>query len=266
MEFLVESLVTTKNLKFNKNKSIGEVLVIVEGESDEYTLLKHIFKEVLDFTYVPVKRNKIIKDIYQSKANKYARIIVANTSNSNISSLVTDLDFKDRLYAIMSKEYGKSLKNIPVYILWDRDFESNTNNKLITNLLNIYHSAYDNGTDMNGLLLISYPCLEVYVISNFDKKMWKLEFANSKSVKSYKKHERYNVSDINEKTLKLALVNMHYIFKDFQIYDYDSSNFENVNLKIFGKQEEYFKHYKSYKALSLISIMLVDLGIIYLDK
>lgn len=43
---------TIKNLKINKNKSIGEVVVVVEGESDEFKLLKHIFTEVLDYDYV----------------------------------------------------------------------------------------------------------------------------------------------------------------------------------------------------------------------
>ena len=39
---------TIKNLKINKNKSIGEVIIVVEGEFDEFRLLKHIFTKVLN--------------------------------------------------------------------------------------------------------------------------------------------------------------------------------------------------------------------------
>lgn len=48
----------TKHLRINKQKSIGEVVIVVEGESEEFKLLKHIFMNILDYNYVPIKRNK----------------------------------------------------------------------------------------------------------------------------------------------------------------------------------------------------------------
>ena len=39
----MECLNTTKNIKINKNKSIGEVIVVVEGEREEPKLLKYIW-------------------------------------------------------------------------------------------------------------------------------------------------------------------------------------------------------------------------------
>ena len=61
---------TIKNLKINKNKTIGEVVVVVEGESEEFKLLKHIFVDVFDYNYIPVKRKRGITDILKSKTNK----------------------------------------------------------------------------------------------------------------------------------------------------------------------------------------------------
>ena len=35
-----------KNLKKKKKKSIGEVVIVVEGENDEFRLLKKIFTKI----------------------------------------------------------------------------------------------------------------------------------------------------------------------------------------------------------------------------
>lgn len=73
---------TIKHLKINKNKAIGEIVIVVEGETEEFKLLKHIFTQILDYNYIPLKRNKIMKDIFVSKTNKNSTVIIANTSNS----------------------------------------------------------------------------------------------------------------------------------------------------------------------------------------
>ena len=84
----MECLNTTKNLKINKNKSIGVVIVVVEGESEEFKLLKYIFTKILNYNYIPLKRNKIMADEFRSRINPNSTIIVANTSNSNIKSIM----------------------------------------------------------------------------------------------------------------------------------------------------------------------------------
>ena len=109
-----------------KNKSIGEVIIVVEGESEEFKLLKHIFVDIFDYNYIPIKRNRGITDILRSKTNKNSSVIIVNTSSSSMQSIFTDKDFEDKLYEIIMTDFKKSLKNIPIYILWDRDKESNT--------------------------------------------------------------------------------------------------------------------------------------------
>lgn len=105
---------TIKHLKINKTKSIGEVVIVVEGESEEFKLLKHIFTQIFDYNYLSIRRNKIMKDKFESKSNKSSSIILANTSNSNIKSITEDKDYKDRLYELLKSEYNRSLKSVPM--------------------------------------------------------------------------------------------------------------------------------------------------------
>ena len=54
----MECLDTTKSLKINLKRNIGTVLIIVEGASDEFDLLKHIFKNVFHYNYIQKSRNQ----------------------------------------------------------------------------------------------------------------------------------------------------------------------------------------------------------------
>lgn len=67
---------TIKNLKINKNKTIGEIVVVVEGESEEFKLMKYIFTNVLDYNYIPIKRNKIMRDELGVKLIQIQRLLL----------------------------------------------------------------------------------------------------------------------------------------------------------------------------------------------
>ena len=252
---------TTKSLKINKNKSIGEVVIVVEGEKEEFKLLKHIFTKILDYNYVQVRRNKVMKDKFESKNNKNSTIIVANTSNSNIKTIMEDKNYKDKLYNLLKKEYNRSLKNVPIYILWDRDADSNTSD-VVLKTLNTFTSSLDNDYNMNGLLLLSYPCVESFELSNFIKQFWKTNFSSAMDAKKKMKEIIPELTDIDEKSLMLAIENMHRTMYFYGIRKYDPSNFKKENLKIFRKESEEYLNNKYFNALSLIGIMLIDLGII----
>lgn len=252
----------TKNLEINKNKSIGEVVVVVEGESEEFKLLKHIFIDILDYNYVPLKRNKIMRDEFRSTKNPNSTIIVANTSSSNIKTIMEDSDYQDKLYHLLKQEYHRSLKSVPIYLLWDRDYDSNDKD-IVLKTIKSFRNSLDNGYDMNGLLLLSYPCVESYEISNFDKQLYKKKFSSSDEAKTLFKRKRYSLANINEKTLLSATANMHRGLLNLGVNHYDSSNFYKVNKKVFDSEEELYSNEQKYTALSLISVMLVDLGIIY---
>lgn len=255
----MECQIIIKHLKINKN--IGDVVIVVEGESEEFKLLKHIFTKVLDYNYLSIRRNKIMKDRFVSKSNTSSSIIVANTSTSNIKSILEDCDYKDKLYRLLKCDYNRSLKNVPIYILWDRDVDSNKEDTVLKSLLT-FRSALDNDYEMNGLLLLSYPCVESYEFSNFNKQLWKINFKSSMDAKKKMKMIIPKLDDINENSLLLAVENMHRTMKKNGIRFYDPSNFLKENVKIFNKESEEYLNNKYFNALSLISIMLIDLGII----
>lgn len=257
----MECLNMIKHLKINKNKTIGEVVIVVEGESEEFKLLKHIFTEIFDYNYISIRRNKTMKDKFASKSNKNSVVIIANTSNSNIKSIMEDKNYKDKLYELLMHEYNRSLKSVPIYILWDRDADSNTED-VVFKSLKTFKSALDNDYDMNGLLLLSYPCVESYELSNFDKRLWNTNFKTSLDAKKKMKTIIPKLTDINEKSLLLAVENMHRTLNKYGINNYDPSNYGNENIKIFKKESEEYLIYKHFNALSLISVMLIDLGLI----
>ena len=48
----MECLDTTKSLKINLKKNIGNVLMVVEGEEYEFEILKRIFCQILGYKYI----------------------------------------------------------------------------------------------------------------------------------------------------------------------------------------------------------------------
>lgn len=255
---------TTKNLKINKDKSIGTIVVVVEGEEDEFRLLKHIFNKVLDYDYISIKRRKIMQNEFRSKNNKNT-VIVANTNSSSIKSIIDDKDYKDKLYNLLKVEFDKDLKNTNIYIIWDRDKDSINDReiqKCYKNAIDTFYSSLDNEYEMNGLLLLSYPCHESYNLSNFQKRLYEKTFKTSSECKRKFGESDFTIKNINEKTLLLAVENMHKGLLKYNINKYDPSNLQTINSKVYKKEEEYFKNNKCFNALSLISMMLIDLGII----
>lgn len=113
---------TIKNLKINKDKAVGLVVIIVEGEKEEFKVLKHIFTKILDYDYRYIKRSNILHDEYRSSNDKNI-VLVINTKNSNIGTVISDENYKKQLKELLKKEYNKNLKNVPIYIVWDRDKE-----------------------------------------------------------------------------------------------------------------------------------------------
>jgi len=258
----MDCLSIPQTLKINKNKSIGTVVIVVEGADYEFKILKRIFHDILGYTYITKSRNKKrIKEYneFTRKENRDSRVIVLNTSNSNIDTIATDIEYKEFVYNLLLKKYRIDPKNVPIYFLWDRDCCSNKQIKT-KQLLESLCNSYDNPDfDINGLLLLNYPCVESFTISNFYKNAYKMKITK---LKDFVKSNQLYISKINDTKLLNAAVNMHSAMISLGIKYYNLDNFKVSNLKIFGKQEEIFARMGSYKILSMLSIILIDLGII----
>ena len=214
-----------------------------------------------------MKRNKLMKHIFNNKESGNT-VIVANTSNSSIKTLIEDEDYKENLYRLLKQEYKKSLKNTNIYIIWDRDKikakdnDDKTNQNYFKKAINTFYSSLDNDYEMNGLLLLSYPCHESFILSNFSKKYGKNKYKSSADCKKDLRNSQFSFDKITAKSLLLAAENMHRSLLDYNVRRYDPTNLKQVNLTVFRKEEETYRKDHAFDALSLISVMLIDLGII----
>ena len=258
----MDCLDTTKSLKINLKRSIGTVLIIVEGAADEFELLKQIFGKILHYNYIEKSRNQQNfknYDEFVMKGNENSRVIVINSKNSNLSSIKKDKDYLNEIYMRLYKEYGIDIKNINVYFIWDRDDKSNPKSVVKELIEKLGNSIENKNGDMNGLLLLSYPCLESYIINNYDNKTI---FIKDNDLKKYIKYHDYKISRINRYMLLSAVVMMHKVFLELGVDKYNLDDFSKTSLKLFEEQEKVMQNRKYYYLLSLISLILLDLNII----
>ena len=258
----MECLNMIKSLKINLKRNIGTVVIIVEGAVYEFEIMKQIFKNVLHYEYIEKRRTKSKFKEYKEfvmKGNENSRVVVINHSESNIKNIKENCEYTNELYKMLYLDYGIDIKNVPVYIVWDRDRFSN-DYSITKNLLKELGNAQENiNCDMNGILLLSYPSVEAFVIDNFDSSIHKLKQNN---IKEYIKESGLLIKNINRYTLLKAVVKMHNNLKKLGITNYNLVNFSPTSLAALEKEEKYYAENKCYMLLSFISIILIDLNII----
>lgn len=245
-------------IRLNKNKNIGSVIYIVEGEKTEQYIIKRIFNELLDYDLIKVNSADGIKR-YRSISNKYSRITVITSKHPQIISLEKYEEFFDNIYKKLAIEYDIDVENSAIYYIFDRDRLSNPQN-VIQRLIKKYYNAYDNENEMNGVLLLSYPAIEAYYLNGHNSKRC---FGVAKDAKIYVKRLKYNY--IDNKTIKIACKNMiNILYNKFDYkYNIDTLNdFKEVNKLIFDKEEDHYFRNSQYITLSSLSFSLLDLGVL----
>lgn len=225
----MEYQLLNKKVKFNKDKNIGSVLYIVEGERREMMLLGYIFQEIMEYKDVIALdrsgKERINSIGYRSRNNKNSKVFIINSEKSNINS-ITNTKFIDNQVEILKHYYSEfNYEDIPIYYIFDCDREKDQDN--INNLITIYgNSREPNKQDENmkfnsigGMLLLSYPSIESFVISNFEKDMFKFgERFNfeTQSLKKYIDTNKYDNAKMSIETLlnsfnelTKSLINIH---------------------------------------------------------
>ena len=247
-----------------KNKSIGHVLFIVEGGRHEFTVLKQVFVKLLGYQMISKKRSKSKYEYFQSRNNSHNVVAVINTETSNIKSIKDENGFLDTIYEELIQKYYFDLQNSAIYYLFDRDVLSNTDRELIKELLKTLQNSRENENYlMGGLLLLSYPSIEAFDVSNFIDNTFSLEYKLGSELKDYIKDNAKAISlnKFNENTIQRANVEMLKYFKNNNI-DLDLDHLGESNLQIFNNQEAFYMEEKKYKVISLLSLALLDLGIL----
>lgn len=91
-----------------------------------------------------------------------------NAKESSIKNIDRDNGFLDNLFMELIENYDFDVDNAAIYYLFDRDSRSNTDATFIEGLLSVLVNSRDNDSfDRQGILLLSYPSIESFTLSNF---------------------------------------------------------------------------------------------------
>ncbi|WFR63304.1 hypothetical protein P9222_02560 [Paenibacillus amylolyticus] len=253
-------------IKINKDKNIGKVLLIVEGESTEFYLLHKIFTRIFSYQYEKMDRMMKYKK-YNEQDGITSSIFVINARESAISTIVSQDEFLDEMFEKLIVEYKFPVDRAAIFYVFDRDVKSNTDPVLIRNLLRSLSSSRDsNDFDRQGLLLLSYPCIESFVASNFIEDTIQLSFETGKELKQHLDSLKINQSKITEESLLKAISEMMGAMEHVGVTEYSLDHFSDTNLFIFNQQEEHYLMNQGYKLMSLLCIILLDLGLVDIDE
>ena len=83
-------------MKLNKDKRIGRILFVVEGSQTEFSILKRIFSNILGYTYIEKRRNKLT--YFTSEKDRYSQVAIINTKDSNIKDISENEDYLDEVF------------------------------------------------------------------------------------------------------------------------------------------------------------------------
>lgn len=134
--------------------------------------------------------------------------------------------------------------------------------KLIKMYGNAREPSVENKFDsVGGMLLLSYPSIESFVISNFEKDMFKFNEKfdfSTKSLKEYIGVNKYDNHKMSLETMKNAFNELVKSLERIGINQIDLDNTTEFNSSVFKYEKENNNQYM----LSLLLISFVDLGII----
>ena len=244
------------------NKRIGRVIFFVEGPLDEPGLLRHVFHNVLGYqTIVWDKRTQSIQE-YFKPGDPYSKVFVVSMPSSAIKNIPGEEAFLDTVYQQL-KEYGLNRHEAFVYYLFDRDRQSNKR-EAVESKISLLRNPLDNGMELPGALLLSYPCVQAYYCQAHDDPE---EFANSQEAKAYANANSYK--RLTQENLCLAAGNMETTLSKIRGKDlvlYELEDYGQINQEVYRYEESYWQeHEHRYLTLSLLSLALLDLGVIEID-
>ena len=262
--------ILNNRFRFNLDKNIGKVLFIVEGDTREINLIASIFLNVLKYkNVVSINRNGKMKYKFFSENNINSQVVIINSKSSNIDS-INDKSFID-IQIDLLKDNGLyyEYRNSAIYYVFDADrFEdSNKLRELINYYTNSREPNDDNDNRFNsigGMLLLSYPAIETFVISNFEGNIntfgERFDFENKK-LKEYINEKKYLNQNMTIETLSNAFSELINSLKTININSINLDDIQEFNTEIFEYEQSANKRY----ILSMLLISFLDLGIIEIE-
>lgn len=248
-------------MKLNKEKHIGRVLFIVEGSQTEFSILRRIFCNILGYSYIEKRRNR--PSYFTSTRDRFSQVAVINTRESNIRDISENETYLDDVFDVLREQYQFPVDQSAIYYLFDRDPKSNTDSALIEEYILSLANPYDNENGYKaGQLLLSYPSIESYIISNFRDGSHSMRFALGKDTKSYiGSNTDIQMNKITEETLiKAAHEFLAYLDSEAVIFDIDE--FAGASHAVFTKQEKEYLSGAGFRLFSMLTLAFLQMGIL----
>ena len=255
----------------NEDKSIGTVIFIVEGQQFEFSIIDRIFTRIFHYEYHEKRRGKS-KYLNKGK-NPLSRVFVMNAESSNLNSISNEA-YLDTLYEELSREFGINIDDAAIFFIFDRDPISNTKNNSDSDedkyakLHAYYANPWENDDNrIGGQLLLSYPSLESYEISNFEDDSHLLEYGLGSELKTFIGKEEHRNIQLNKMSLEtIAHATKEFIdFINEQNISVDIDDLSNIPLEVYNFEEKFYEQHSKYRVLSLLTIAFIQLGMIKLD-
>ncbi|MBP3255294.1 MAG: hypothetical protein J6M60_02240 [Clostridia bacterium] len=265
----MEYQILNNKIKINLNKNIGKVIYVVEGEDVELNLLSHIFKNVLKYKEViKISRRDQKVLVPESLLNYNSKIVIMNSKSSHVGTIEKTKYINAKIQEIQKEDEYFNVEDCPIYYIYDCDRPEDK--EIIQEFIGKYTNSREASeksdySAFGGMLLLSYPSIESFIISNFETNISELSskenFETTKDVKRYIKNNNYDYNKITENSLINAFNEMVTSLEKIHIHRVNLDNIEEFNQNIFNY--EVLNKYKYL--LSLLLISFIDLGIIEIE-
>ncbi len=220
-------------IHLNSNRRIGRVIFFVEGLVDEPGLLRHLFCNALGYTTVAYDNKGKSYQEYRREGDQHSKVFVVPMPTPFIKNILGNEEFLDDIYHTFSR-YGLNRDEAFHYYLFDRDRKSNKKDAVLSKIA-LLKNPLDNGIELPGALLLSYPCVQAYYCEASGDNA---SFLNSKEAK---KHVNANsLKSLDESSVVVAATNMLATLLNLRGKPFDTeelSDYSKINGKSMKKRK-----------------------------
>ena len=253
-----------KKYKIDTSQNIGKVIFIVEGGrpdtgGTELRLLKKIFSDILHYEVQELRRG--CDEFIGYGDNPYSRVFALNLPKNQLTELTDETI--DALFRRLREDFKIRPEDCPIFFLYDRDPRSYTPNGLRRPYVIRYTDPYANDEGNQGQLLLSYPAVESYLLSCVQEDVFLQSCLLGRDLKPELIRISCSENSIEaEDHLIHAVIEMDKGLDAFGLGAYDLDHLAPTLLGIYDGQQQKYHAEKKFSLLSLISMALLELGII----
>lgn len=253
-----------KNYKIDRSKNIGNVIFVVEGGrpetgGTELRLLKKIFADILGYEVQELRRG--CDEFIGHGSNPHFRVFALNLPKNQLTQLNDEA--VDQLFRRLREEFDIKPEDCPIFYLYDRDFLSYRPNELRGKYVCKYTDPYSDENGNQGQLLLSYPAVESYLMSCIQDDVFQQSFFLGKDLKPELVKAGFSEENIDtEDYLIHAAQEMDRGLEAFHLGRYDLDSLAPTLLGVYDAQQQKCKTDGTFSLLSLISMALLELGVI----